>query len=969
MVRPLMARGLALLFLLTACASATPRFSQELATSFAREDMQRLATPELEVYYPKAYRGAALSLAARSAECLRTYRVREPVQRSRDKALLFITSANYNNAYVSGQFQGEPLHSVNPLFVTDELFHWYGLGNTEAGDISCHEMFHFAHFEQLEGLWRLVNAVFGPIAPSQAFIDRWFTEGVAQFYEGRIHRNVGRPWSPVYRGAFESIVDLREGRLGAGDLGLLQRELLPYTGAYLASLPFVEWLAQTYGEDKLWQLIDLQGRAIFTPLGVTLRFSAVYDRDIGDLLEEFSAHLVKTRAHRTRPAGQRVLRADVGQLVRVASHPASGTIAVLTSGLEEGPRLRILERDGRVRVERTLVRLTTGREWVFAGPSSMSGLSFTANGRWLYLFNDDLTLVGDTRGQLWRVDAQTGEVLKVWQDIGYGLGGAVHPDGSAYTYVRSAPGRSSFVDVDLETGKETTLLEIDGRSSAAPAWSPNGKRLVFSRLDPEGWNLLLREPDGAVRELTTDGAFDYAAHFEDETHVVFARTFDGRLQAHRLDVDSGELSVLTDAPWTMLDPAPLGDQVVFANRDGAGFSLDVAPAVARKVLRAGTVAAQAERTARHEPAPLVVESDGDYTSLDHLFYPQLRAPGVLLSSTAGGGLLASTYLSLMGRDRLGFHTWAINAMLGVPSGDTDLELSYLNMRLAPWALQAYGDRYQTSQETLWTSFVSALRAVSIAQVGLGLNGIVRQLMDDPDRSPGVPALQRFIGPQASISWSAGESTPYGGTQRAVALSASAAAYPKGLGSSANLLDLAAGLSLAVPPPFLRRHSLVFGLTGRALPGAPDDVLRVGGDQSSVLWINDTGGDPNPTRSPGLTFPGSLRVPVRGYEDQAVRASMVATGSARYRYNFIIDRGFASTLWLFPSIFFRQVDLTLFGNATLTNTNGGTWMRAAGAQVALRVAFLSAAPISLVYQFAWRFDLGLPPLHVVALTTE
>jgi hypothetical protein len=308
-------------------------------------------------------------------------------------------------------------------------------------------------------------------------------------------------------------------------------------------------------------------------------------------------------------------------------------------------------------------------------------------------------------------------------------------------------------------------------------------------------------------------------------------------------------------------------------------------------------------------------------------------------------------------------------MLLVPGGDTDLELSYLNMTLAPWALQAYVDRYQSSLETVWNSFLSASRSVWAANVGAGMNGVVRELVEVPGHPLSGPALQRFIGPSGSISWGAGESTPYGGTQRAFSVSFSAAAYPKGLGSSVTFADLSAGVGLAVPPPFFRRASLTFGLTGRALPGAPDDVLKVGGEQSGVLWASRSGDTDPGGGVPGLTFPGSLRVAVRGYEDQALRASMLATGAARYRYNFIIDRGFASTFWLFPSIFFRQVDVSLFGNATITNANGAAWLRTAGASASLRVAFLSSFPVSLTYQFAWRFDLGLPPLHVVAFSTE
>ena len=89
-------------------------------------------------------------------------------------------------------------------------------------------------------------------------------------------------------------------------------------------------------------------------------------------------------------------------------------------------------------------------------------------------------------------------------------------------------------------------------------------------------------------------------------------------------------------------------------------------------------------------------------------------------------------------------------------------------------------------------------------------------------------------------------------------------------------------------------------------------------------------------------------------------------NARYRYSFIIDRGFASLLYIFPSIFFRQIDLEGFGSAAFTESQQA---KSAGAAIWFRASIGGFIPISLTYQFAWRFDFGLPPLHVVGVAFE
>lgn len=977
---------------LTACATASPRFGQDIATTFAEEDMRHLVTEDVELYYPANQREAAERVAARAAECLRELRSKEVTQRPRARALLFLSSANYNNAYVSGQFLGEPLHSLAPLTTTDELFHWYGLTNADSGDIVCHEMFHYAHFEQVENFWRFINAVVGPVMPSQTFTERWFTEGVAQFYEGRIHRKVGRPNSPLYRGAFDSFVAMRKGSIGAGDLSIYQRELSPFSGAYLTGLNFVEWLAEKYGEDKLWKVMDVQGRSFFTPLGSTLRFKAVFGSSIGALVNQWEDELRSTLVIRERPADQHVVREDLGQLARLAAHAPTGTMAIISAGNEDVPRLRILEADGTVRADRRLTRFTTDREYIVVGPYSMTGLSFTADGRWLFLLNDDLIARGDTRGQIWKIDASNGEVVQVWQQIGRAMGGSVSPDGRAYTFVDFTPGRRARVlERDLGTNAERTLLELPvGDAVSAPQWSPDGKLLAFSRLDGNGWNLVLRREDGTLTQLTTDGAFNYGARWSDPTHLVFARTAGKYLQVHRLDIESGKLEQLTDAPYGVLDPAPFKDQVAFVNRDGVRWSLDVSPANARAVVReqfAGTRVAQVESgeppapeqttatdampapapveppPARHEPPPLVVQEDEEYSSLDQLFVPQLRLPGVLLSTDYDENdnlrLITNVSLSVSGRDRLSKHNWAINAAMNFPTLQSSVNAAYVNMQLAPWYVSASASRDGYADEAYWSGGIFTGRGVFTTPVSFGVRTEIWQ--------PFGYRTHRFIGPTFSVDYGAFESTAYGGVQRQLALSFDASGFPRGLGSDRDMLDLRAGVALAAPLPFSRRHSLTFSLSGRALPGAPEGTLRVGGvGRGTYAWLSQPRDVP---RGPAVFLPGPFVEGVRGFDDFAIRATATAILNARYRYAFIIDKGFASTLYLFPSLFFRQIDVEAFGVAAVTDNGSATWARAAGAAITLRAIGGGAIGLSLYGQVAYRFDYALPPLFSAGFAFE
>lgn len=966
---------LGLWLVLSGCVTISPRFEQDVATTFAQDDMRRLETSDVELYYPAEYGDAAKQVAARATECLRALRGHHETKHDGSKALLFLTSANYNNAYVGGLSLGEPLHSVNPLSVTSELFHWYGLGGADVGDIACHEMFHFAHYEQTYGFWSAINTVFGPVLPPQTFLERWFTEGVAQYYEGRLQRAVGRPHSPLYRGSFDSFVALRGGAIGAGDLSIAQRELNPYSGAYLTGLHFIEWLVEKYGEDQLWSVMDLQGCSVFSPLGATLRVKSVYGLSIGALMDAWEQDLTKHLVVRTRPTTERIVLGDVGQLARLAVHPKSGAIAVISSGNEQVPMLRILERDGTVRVERRLINLFVGgRQWVFAGPGSMSGLSFSDDGNSLYLLNDDLIARGDTRAQLWRIDARDGDVDEVIQDVGRGMGGSVSADGRSFTFVEFPAGRARIVERDLKSGAVTVLLELPpGVSASAPQWNVAHTQLVYSRFEANGWNLMLRTADGSERPLTTDGQFNYGARWADDSHLVFARKAGRYLQAHRFNLDDGTVERLTDTPYGLLDPGLAGDEVFAVVRDGVHWSVDVMPATSMEAVTLDLT----PPPEKHESPPLKIDEDEEYSSLDHLFLPQARVPNGTLSpfldpATNQLSFSGTVSLSLMGRDRLGKHSWLLSGTVGVPDFTyNDARATYRNLTLAPWALTFTGGRNQLQTDAFWDGSVMLSRSIFTVPLAFGVQSLVWQ--------PGLARPEIYVGPTVSIAGAAGDSTAYGGPSRLLSFSLDASGYPVFSGPTeyvfdGNLLprdrylvDLRGTLGLAVPLPISKRHSLTLNAVGRTLPGAPVNALRIGG-VSSLNSVVQSPVQSNTATGPGVLLPSSMIEPLRGFDDFTFRAQHAVLWGGSYRYRFIVDRGTASILWVLPSFFFRQVDVEGFGSGVYTSM--GALAGSVGAAISFRMLFAGMAPVSITYQFAWRFAATqLPPLHVVGFSFD
>lgn len=1002
-MRPLLRLALlAVAVALSGCASVTLRFPQDVAASFAKEDMRKMETAHLELYYPAAHKDAAESIAARLEQCTTKLRAMEKTQRGRDKLLVFLTSSDFNNAYVQPVALGLPQMMVLPLNLTLDSFDLYDVGTNSVGDVSCHEAVHYMTFEQVEGFWRGLNAVTGGLLSPQSFLDSWVHEGMATYYEARLGKPVGRPFSPYWRGAFAAGL-ASERDLDPGYLSSEQRLQNPYGPAYLTGMEFVEYLARTYGEDKLWQLVDQQARSIFSPFGLTLRFKSVYGRSIGAAFDEFVAEAKLEEASRKRPADQRVLLEDVGSSARIATAP-DGTIASVSSGRDEPSRLIIREKDGKERASRRLANVLPFRKTIVSSPMAFSGLSFSPDGKWLYMVGADLDDVGSFVGKLWQVDASDASLERIVADDLQGFGGCATADGAGYVFVQVASNRASLVRLELKDGRRTTLWEAPPSTSiTAPACSPDGRSVAFAQRTDRGLDLRLLQADGAAVPLTEDGRYNTTPRWLDAAHLLFLREESGRSQAFVMDVASRALWPTTDAPFGVVDPVPLGQQeLAFLNRDGWGFSLDAAklvlvplgPALTAEApppppdLEAGFLAAAGLATdpkesapgalpTRVEPTPpLVVESDEAYSPVDHLFVPSFRVPflavlppGAFSEADKDWRLLVA--LSLYGSDRLGKHNWAVNLSFDTKDNGPSATLTYANYQLAPWLVDLSGALVNLGPAYDRYAQLGVSREFWTTPLRLHLTGIDHHdLSDDLTK---VAGKYRFVGAGLQVGYGAGESTPYGGVRRGLAFAAAGDFYPEFAASDFDLGDVAAELDFWIPLPVSRRHSLAVTARGRALIAAQEHrLLKVGGVYGSfplVSWSQKSlvpklrAADVQLFGAPQMAFSEALR----GYPDSTTTAFAYAAASASYVYPFIVDYGWASLLYLFPAFFVRQVDLELFGEMAWL-WPGIAKRRSAGVSVHLRSS-VGNLPLSLFVEGAWRFDADRGPLVVFGVSLD
>lgn len=992
------------LIVLTACGGAGPKFSADVASALRDSPMRRLETTSMVIYYPDGHREQAVRFAGRAEACGDILRQRAALGRAPGgaKMIVVMPDVSFNNAYVQPAVAGLEPHSVVPTHFTFDFASQLGMP-PDPGFIGCHEIAHYVQFQQESGPWRILNRVFGNLASPQLGLDAWFAEGLAVYIETSLQGSGRLAW-PLWRGMFHAGVAGH--RINGGDLSVFHRRFAG--NHYLVGSHFVEYLAKTHGEDKLWRLIAEQGSSFFFLFAVNRRFSTVYGKSLSALIDDFADHVARTHPERQRPGTQRIVR-QLGSSARYA-RAADGTEALISAGSDAPPRLVIIDPQGQTIRDRGLAGIVPPSDLVVGHPAAISGLSFTGDGETVYFVTIDQGSV-EQEVRLCRYDIASDELDIVLDDL-HGVGGSIDGPGQRYYYARTEGDHHDLAVIDLATGTTRTLVPMKPQTYViAPRPSPDGARLVTGVFDGARFVLwVLDAASGerlAVIEPSAGHAFD--ASFVDGDRVIYVAEVAGRFQVFLHDLRSGAARSITDAPYLSFSPRAAsspragGATVRFLNRDGWAWTLDevAIPAASAPLASAQDPVSQppagpssapgqstgpkiGQNAGRSIDKTVEILSDDDYSSFDGLFRPQLHS--ISIAAAGAGSTLVGA--SLGGGDRLGFHSWNLSGFYQPSSGRVSGALAYVNHQLAPWLIQIGAsqlswdevtsaeqiepeDPYQRGDHRQRDGYLAVVRPIRTAAVG-----VIGQIGEHrfTDEMGGMTTERRIAGPGAFVAYQGVETTDYD-LYRAFAARFDGAYFPATLGTlDDDFVDARGQLTIVAPLPLLRRHRLQLDLRGRGLFGVPEgsDFLQVGGSGAFALLYRGSDTPEAPTvAQPDALPPQTLFVePLRGFEDLVLEVDHVVIGEASYRYPIMIDRGTATTLWLLPASFVRQLDLEIFTAAaaedpTQLDLDDSSLHLAVGASVTLGLSFW-LVPIGLRYQLARRLSDDDALVHSVLL---
>jgi Tol biopolymer transport system component len=154
------------------------------------------------------------------------------------------------------------------------------------------------------------------------------------------------------------------------------------------------------------------------------------------------------------------------------------------------------------------------------------------------------------------------------------------PDGKQMAFQSNRSGALNIYLMDVLGGSQVDDSKVyqltnspPGRGSWEPAWSPDGKRIVYSAQQTSGSDIFLMDPDGTGRQRLTDNkAIDGTpAWSPDGKQIAFFSDRDGNWEIYVMNADGSNVRRLTHHPGQDHSPAwsPDGTRIAFVSeRDG-----------------------------------------------------------------------------------------------------------------------------------------------------------------------------------------------------------------------------------------------------------------------------------------------------------------------------------------------------------------------------------------------------------------
>lgn len=417
-------------------------------------------------------------------------------------------------------------------------------------------------------------------------IPAWFAEGTAQYQKSG--------WEFDYWDSHRDMI-LRTAILDNNHHDLhqmgvfssknsLERELI-----YNMGFAFTAYLANQYGEEVLMQISKSAAE------GKHSNFSKVMDSVIGEPGQQIFEQWINEK-RKTYSDQIKKLNLTESQYVEESGFfnfypqwsPNSETFAYLSNrNRDSGNTSLIIKRNGETKEIENLSgteNLSQSKQYrISHGLNSNASLdfissrfSFSPDGSKIVFSKREKNRYGELYNDLYLYDIQQDDILQITSDERL-QDPAWASDQSTIATVKLQSGTQNLVTLKPETGEINSLTNfVDGETIFTPVWHPESKLIYFAAAKGSSRNLYAIDSETLKLEtILEDRYIDFRDPWIDPsgTQLYFSSDPDGIFNIYRLDLESNQISKLTEVSGGAFMPFKFRDQLFFSEYQSTGYKI------------------------------------------------------------------------------------------------------------------------------------------------------------------------------------------------------------------------------------------------------------------------------------------------------------------------------------------------------------------------------------------------------------
>lgn len=817
-----------------------------------------------------------------------------------------------------------------------------------------HEYVHILHLDTNPGLSQFVNLFIGKQLHPNHVLPRWYTEGIATYYEsartgtGRINSSLFQMW-------------LRAAALEDKFFTLGQTSSLPVqwpsgSAAYLYGGFFIDYIARHHGEDFIRDFNHIYGRRVI-PFSLNDTARTITGLDFDQLWNAWTAEaLANSLAQQTAVRAQgetelTLITTRGGRNGNPIIRPGHDTITFYRADPFTTQAFASIAADDipPKNEKQTSEKTTQKIKNLFPVLSASSPAAWSPDGETLYYTRATITRGVYAYQDIFAWHAPTNTTRQL-TSAERALDPAISPDGKQIAYVRNRQGTTELVMRAFDDFQTVHVLwsglqhewqsDEHWQQLSMPAFTPDGRALVFSRWGLETrqrdlWLIDLDKSSQTPRQLTNSASNEIDPHFGPDGLLYFSSDITGIFNVFAMDVATQQTWQISNVVNGVFTPrlSPDARWIYVTTYTSQGFeiarfsNLQTLPQSEQH----STLTALESPNRIHYPAPTTKFdlTPEPYQAWRWLLPLTFMPDFAVLSS--GLGLSAV----VTGEDPVGHSTytfsagWTLTSDLLERNASAGLSYAYggwpvnvnLTARIANYP-RAQGfvaeSRNIPFTERQYVGRISLSYPIRLVTDTLSVSTAFEAEHTSTAHRPRVTHEPADIRPQFPVqgwynklSFSLGYSNLKRfaqsiSTESGISASTSVSIQNEALGSLQDLITFSYGFDAYYPNPFFLRHVLALQLRGAITSTAvgPERQFSIGGQSPQDVLTSIIFQEPR------------FGFPLRGYPPGIMRGNQYQVLSLQYRFPILdLDHGF-STL----PVFFRQLKASVFAD-TGTAYNG------------------------------------------------